>query len=292
MVKQKLAEFCADFEPFLTKTVACDEIAYNSHYKAMQYSLLAGGKRLRPYILNAFYKATGGSGNNAYCFASALEMIHTYSLIHDDLPSMDNDDFRRGRPACHKAFDEATALLAGDSLLTKAFEVAAKTEGIDSVLMVKGIALLAELAGADGMIGGQIIDLAIENGSPELEVVLNMYAKKTGALLVAAAKIGTIIAGGNEKLLSAAEEYALNLGIAFQIQDDILDIVGDSSLLGKPVGSDEKNNKSTYVSFKGLNQAKLDVEEYTNKAKKALAPFGDAANDLIDLADFLTHRQY
>lgn len=292
MVKQKLNEFCADFEPFLAQTVKCDENDYNSHYKAMQYSLLAGGKRLRPYILNAFYKAAGGSGNNAYYFASALEMIHTYSLIHDDLPSMDNDDFRRGRPSCHKAFDEATALLAGDSLLTKAFEVAAKTGGIDPALTVKGVALLAELAGADGMIGGQIIDLAIENGSPELEVVLNMYAKKTGALLVAAAKIGTLIAGGNEKLLSAAEEYAVNLGIAFQIQDDILDIVGDSSLLGKPVGSDEKNNKSTYVSFKGLEQSKLDVEEYTNKAKQALAPFGAAANDLIELADYLTHRQY
>lgn len=293
MVKQKLTEFSNDFETFLTHCTEYDEKSeFATHYKAMQYSLLSGGKRLRPYILSAFYKAAGGSDKNCYGFAAALEMIHTYSLIHDDLPSMDNDDFRRGRPSCHKAFDEATALLAGDSLLTKAFEVAANTNGVDFALVTRGVSLLAELAGADGMIGGQIIDLAIENHPPEIDVVLNMYAKKTGALLVAAAKIGTLIAGGNEVLQSAAEKYALNLGIAFQIQDDVLDIVGDAALLGKPVGSDEKNSKSTYVSFKGLEQAKKDVEHYTNMAKLSLEPFGEAANDLIALADYLIDRQY
>ena len=172
------------------------------------------------------------------------------------------------------------------------FEVAANTNGVDFALVTRGVSLLAELAGADGMIGGQIIDLAIENQPPEIDVVLNMYAKKTGALLVAAAKIGTLIAGGNEVLQSAAEKYALNLGIAFQIQDDVLDIVGDAALLGKPVGSDEKNSKSTYVSFKGLEQAKKDVEHYTNMAKLSLEPFGEAANDLIALADYLIDRQY
>ena len=293
MVKQKLTEFSNDFETFLTHCTEYDEKSeFATHYKAMQYSLLSGGKRLRPYILSAFYKAAGGSDKNCYGFAAALEMIHTYSLIHDDLPSMDNDDFRRGRPSCHKAFDEATALLAGDSLLTKAFEVAANTKGVDFALVTRGVSLLAELAGADGMIGGQIIDLAIEKQTPEIDVVLNMYAKKTGALLIAAAKIGTLIAGGNEVLQTAAEKYALNLGIAFQIQDDILDIVGDAALLGKPVGSDEKNSKSTYVSFKGLEQAKKDVEHYTNMAKFALEPFGEAANNLVALADYLTDRQY
>lgn len=293
MVKQKLTEFSNDFEAFLTDCVKCDENSeFVSHYKAMQYSLLSGGKRLRPYILSAFYKAAGGAGNNCYGFATALEMIHTYSLIHDDLPSMDNDDMRRGRPSCHKAFDEATALLAGDSLLTKAFEVAAKTKGIDASLIAKGVALLAEFAGADGMIGGQIIDLAIENKTPELGVVLDMYAKKTGALLMAAAKIGTLIAGGNEILQSAAEKYAINLGIAFQIQDDILDIIGDATLLGKPVGSDEKNSKSTYVSFKGIEQSKEDVKYYTNEAKHSLEPFGNVADDLFDLADYLIDRKY
>ena len=174
-------------------------------------------------------------------------MIHTYSLIHDDLPSMDNDDFRRGKPSCHKQFNEATALLAGDALLTKAFEIAAKTQNISSNLIVEGIKELALLAGADGMIGGQVVDLAIENKKAPIDTVLEMYKKKTGALLVAAAKIGTILAGGNEQMKAAAEEYAINLGIAFQIKDDILDIVGDAKLLGKPIGSDAKNEKSMCI---------------------------------------------
>ena len=219
-------------------------------------------------------------------------MIHTYSLIHDDLPSMDNDDFRRGRPSCHKAFDEATALLAGDALLTKAFETAALTQNISYNLIVEGIAELATLSGADGMIGGQVVDLAIENISAPIETVLDMYKKKTGALLVAAAKIGTILAGGNDKMKEAAEAYAINLGVAFQIQDDILDVVGDTKLLGKPVGSDAKNKKSTYVSLVGLERAKADVIDFTNKAKKSLKAFEGDTKVLFELADYLIDRKY
>ena len=292
MIKEKLKQFSACFESFLNESICCDENDFIEHYDAMKYSLLGGGKRLRPFILRSFYLASGGEGESFFNFAAALEMIHSYSLIHDDLPCMDNDDFRRGKPSCHKAFNEATALLAGDALLTKAFEIAAKTKNISSKLVVEGVQKLAELSGADGMIGGQVVDLAIENGSPLVGTVLEMYKKKTGALLVAAAKIGTILADGNEKLRAAAEEYAINLGIAFQIQDDILDVIGDSKLLGKPVGSDDKNQKSTYISLVGLEQAKIDVIEYTQKAKSALNAFTGDISDLIELADYLIDRKY
>ena len=292
MIIEQLTSFSNSFEEFLNKTLATESNDYIEHYNAMRYSLLSGGKRLRPFILKSFYEVAGGNDDSFLNFAAALEMIHTYSLIHDDLPSMDNDDFRRGKPSCHKAFNEATALLAGDALLTKAFEVAAKTENISPDLIVEGIKELALLSGAEGMIGGQIVDLAIENQSAPIETVLQMYMKKTGALLVAAAKIGTILAGGNEKMKSAAEEYAINLGIAFQIQDDILDVIGDAKLLGKPIGSDAKNEKSTYVSLKGLEQAKQDVIYYTNNAKDALKAFNSDIKILVDLADYLIDRQY
>ena len=292
MIIEQLTSFSNWFEEFLNETLFVQNEEYTEHYDAMKYSLLSGGKRLRPFILKAFYNLAGGNDDAFVNFAAALEMIHTYSLIHDDLPSMDNDDFRRGRPSCHKQFNEATALLAGDALLTKAFETAAKTKGVSSDLVVEGIKELAILSGADGMIGGQVVDLAIENQKAPIETVLKMYKKKTGALLVAAAKIGTILAGGNEQMKAAAEEYAINLGIAFQIQDDILDIVGDANLLGKPIGSDAKNEKSTYVSLRGLEQAKLDVVEYTNKAKTALKVFDLDTKLLIDLSDYLIDRKY
>lgn len=292
MIIENLKSFSVSFEEYLEKVILIEQADFTSHYDAMKYSLLSGGKRLRPFILKAFYSAAGGKDKAFLNFAAALEMIHTYSLIHDDLPSMDNDDFRRGRPSCHKAFDEATALLAGDALLTKSFEIAANTENISSTLVLEGIVELAKLAGANGMIGGQVIDLAIENMLSPIETVLEMYKKKTGALLVAAAKIGTILAGGSNEMKLAAEEYAVNLGIAFQIQDDILDVIGDTDLLGKPIGSDAKNQKSTYVSLKGLEQAKLDVIYYTDKAKKALNILSESADELLELADYLIDRKY
>ena len=292
MIKEKLVDFSNEFENFLDEILTLKNNEYISHYNAMRYSLLSGGKRLRPFILKSFYELSGGKNHSFMNFAAALEMIHTYSLIHDDLPSMDNDDFRRGRPSCHKAFDEATALLAGDALLTRAFETAALTQNISYNLIVEGIAELATLSGADGMIGGQVVDLAIENISAPIETVLDMYKKKTGALLVAAAKIGTILAGGNDKMKEAAEAYAINLGVAFQIQDDILDVVGDTKLLGKPIGSDAKNKKSTYVSLVGLERAKADVIDFTNKAKKSLKAFEGDTKVLFELADYLIDRKY
>lgn len=292
MIKALLGEFFPIIEQRLKAALNYNQTEFDSVYKAMEYSLLCGGKRLRPFILNEFYKACGKEDNGAMGFAAALEMIHTYSLIHDDLPCMDDDDFRRGRPSCHKAFGEDIALLAGDGLLTLAFETAARTEEVSAELVLKAIRVLSSCAGNEGMIGGQVIDLESEGAKPELSTVKEMYIKKTGALIAAAAVIGTILGGGTKNQILAAKEYALNLGIAFQIQDDILDKIGDRALLGKPIGSDTKNEKSTYVSIIGIEKAKEDVNEYTKKAILALEVFGDRAETLKELAEYLINRSF
>ena len=258
--------------------------------EAMDYSLLAGGKRIRPALLMEFYRVCGGNGDCSD-FAAAIEKIHTYSLIHDDLPCMDNDDYRRGRPSCHRQFDEATALLAGDGLLTGAFQIASRSQ-LDAEYKLKAINILADCAGAYGMIGGQAIDLMYENKAADLDVVLQMYRLKTSALLVAASKIGCVLAGAGEDFIDAAAAYAENLGLAFQITDDILDTEGNAEKLGKPVGSDSKNNKSTYVSLNGMERSKSDVKSYTQKAMDALEIFGHKADGLRELAEFLINRDY
>ncbi len=265
---------------------------YTAVADAMEYSAEIGGKRLRPAILLEFYRICGGTAAGALDFACALEMIHTYSLIHDDLPCMDNDDMRRGKPACHIAFGEANALLAGDGLLTCAFETAASAKGIEPSALVKAIAVLAQRAGVRGMIGGQEIDLRIEGKDAPLETVIAMYKLKTGALISAAAEIGCILAGADENKVNAASEFAYNLGLAFQIQDDILDATGSVEVLGKPIGSDAENHKSTYLSHMGAESSKQKVRELTEKAKSALAPFGEKADELCRLADSLTDRKY
>ena len=290
MIAKELQTFLPVIERKLAESLAGYQLKYDAQIRAMEYSLMAGGKRLRPFLLGLFYRAAGGTGEGYLSFAAALEMIHTYSLIHDDLPCMDDDDLRRGRPSCHKAFGEDTALLAGDGLLTLAFETAATTKGIDPALITRGIAILAECAGSAGMIGGQVIDLAIEKQSVDLATVVDMYERKTGCLLVAAAKIGTLLAGGSDEQLAAACDYALSLGTAFQIQDDLLDLESDSATLGKPVGSDNKNQKSTYVSLVGIPQAKQDVITFTERAKSALQCF-DQPELLNDLADYLIQRK-
>ena len=265
---------------------------YTAVADAMKYSAEIGGKRLRPAILLEFYEICGGSAAGATDVACALEMIHTYSLIHDDLPCMDNDDMRRGKPACHIAFGETNALLAGDGLLTYAFETAASAEGIEPSALIKAIGVLAQRAGTRGMIGGQEIDLGIEGKDASLETVLAMYKMKTGALISAAAEIGCILAGADETKVGAASEFAYCLGLAFQIQDDILDATGSAEVLGKPIGSDAENHKSTYLSHMGAEFSKQKVRELTEKAKSALAPFGEKADELCRLADSLIDRKY
>lgn len=240
--------------------------------EAMEYSLENGGKRIRPVLALEFAKACGGSRDDCLPLACALEYIHTYSLIHDDLPCMDNDDLRRGKPSCHKQFDEATALLAGDALLTHAFEIVADSDvSDDKKVMI--VSLLAQNSGVSGMLGGQVIDLLFEQGDPTLKELFTVYKLKTGALISAACLIGCISAGASSEQLSAASKFAYSLGIAFQIQDDILDIVGDEDKLGKPVGSDADNSKKTYASIVGIDKAKNDVKRLTQNAVEQLEHF-------------------
>lgn len=240
--------------------------------EAMKYSLINGGKRIRPVLALEFARACGGSRDDCLPLACALEYIHTYSLIHDDLPCMDNDDLRRGKPSCHKQFDEATALLAGDALLTHAFEIVSEADLSDDK-KVMATSLLAQNSGVTGMIGGQVIDILFEKGNPTLKDLLTVYKLKTGALISAACLMGCISAGADSNQLAAASKFAYSLGIAFQIQDDILDITGDEKKLGKPVGSDAENSKRTYAAVAGMDKAKQDVKRLTENAVKQLAYF-------------------
>ena len=244
----------------------------SSVVEAMEYSLINGGKRIRPVLALEFARACGGSRDDALPLACAIEYVHTYSLIHDDLPCMDNDDLRRGKPSCHKAFGEATALLAGDSLLTHAFEIIVSSDLPDESKTM-AVSLLAQNSGVPGMIGGQVIDLIFEKGSPSIKELLSVYKLKTGALISAACLMGCISANANQEQLAAASKFAYSLGIAFQIQDDILDVIGDESKLGKPIGSDAHNDKFTYVSRVGIETAKKDVQRLTENAVEQLKYF-------------------
>lgn len=256
--------------------------------EAMKYSLVNGGKRLRPVLCLEFAKACGGDRFDALDFACAVEYIHTYSLIHDDLPCMDDDDMRRGKPSCHKQFGEATALLAGDALLTHAFQIVAGAELDDSKIAL-ACSLLAQNAGVQGMVGGQVIDLKYESESPDLRQLLSVHRLKTGALISAACLLGCIAAGADDKKIAAASAYAYDLGVAFQIKDDILDVTGSSEELGKPVGSDEDNNKTTYVSLRGIENAQKDVEKLTSAAISRLSEFQNT-EFLEALSRYLVNR--
>lgn len=244
--------------------------------EAMRYSLLCGGKRVRPALALAFCELCGGDWHRALPFACAVEMVHTYSLIHDDLPCMDDDDMRRGRPSCHKVYGEAMALLAGDGLLTKAFQCALEFPEAGPAAL--GASRLAELAGHAGMVGGQCIDLSAGGKEVDMELLRAMDRGKTVALIQAACEMGVIAAGGGEDLLAAARDYAEGVGMAFQIRDDILDVLGDAGKLGKNTGMDSAHEKRNYVSLLGVERAQELVEEYTGEALKALDAFpGDSS---------------
>ena len=245
---------------------------------AMRYSVENGGKRVRPVLTLEFCQACGGEAEAALPFACAIEMVHTYSLIHDDLPCMDDDDFRRGKPSCHKQFGESYALLAGDGLLTLAFETLASAQ-LPAVDICRAVQPLASCAGVRGMIGGQVLDLLSEEGTPDYALLEKIDRLKTGALMEAAVLLGCIAAGvTDETLLNSARTYAQSLGLAFQIVDDILDVTGDVSQLGKPTGSDEKNQKVTFVRLLGLEQCRMLADKLTDRAIRALEDFpGDTA---------------
>ena len=259
--------------------------------EAMKYSVSNGGKRIRPILAIEFAKVCGGDEKSALEFGCAVEMVHTYSLIHDDLPCMDNDDMRRGKPSCHMAYGEDNALLAGDALLTEAFGVLTISRNIPSENIIRAVSYLSSFAGINGMVGGQVLDLQFEETKPTVDEILKMYSLKTCGLIKVACVLGCLTANDyNEEKINAAIDYAENLGIAFQIQDDILDIEGDSAFLGKPVGSDEKNDKSTLVKYFGLEKSKALVKEYTDKAIYALETF-DETDVLKEIAYMLVNRK-
>ncbi len=292
MIEEKLAEYNALIEKRFNELYPEIDAAYASVLKAARYSMLLGGKRIRPALTMEFCKLCGKKAEDALDFAVAVEMIHTYSLIHDDLPCMDNDDLRRGKPSCHKAFGENTALLAGDSLLTEAFFVAANAN-VPSNTALKVISFLASNAGIHGMIGGQVLDLCFEKITPDEKMLQDMYMRKTGALLIAAVSIGCIAAGkSDEKTLRSAAKYGYNLGLAFQIIDDILDVTSNEKALGKPIGSDEKNGKTTFVTLYGVDKAFAVAAKLSNMALDALDEFDGDTKTLYELTDFLLDRNH
>ena len=257
-------------------------------FDAIEYSLLAGGKRLRPIFALDFCRMCGGNYETAAPFAAAIEMIHTYSLIHDDLPCMDNDDFRRGRPTNHKVFGEGMAVLAGDALLTDAFMIAASAKLPNSGDMGRAIGLMAEGAGSLGMVGGQVLDIMSEQRELTEREVLDIQSRKTGCLIHIACCLGVIAGGGSEAQLKAAADFAANLGLAFQIRDDMLDVIGTQEEMGKGVGTDEAKN--TFVKLYGLPKCEELVQSYTNYAMEALSVFPDT-DYITALAKSLTDRR-
>ena len=260
-------------------------------YDAMEYSLLAGGKRIRPVLTLECCRMCGGEPETALPLAGAVEMIHTYSLIHDDLPCMDDDDLRRGRPTNHKVYGEATAVLAGDALLTAAFEVILDAGSLPPERLLTAAAVLARAAGGWGMVGGQVLDMAGEGHALSLSEVEELQRMKTGALITAAAEMGCVAAGGAQEQRAAVRRYAEKLGLAFQIQDDILDVVGNAAALGKSVGSDARSEKTTFVTLKGVETCRKLVRRLTEEAKEALAVFGCEKEHLCWLADNLASRE-
>jgi len=295
-----LARQAATVEAFLDRHLPAEDSYPPSIHRAIRYSLFAGGKRLRPVLTLAASEAVGGRVDDALPAAAALEMIHTHSLIHDDLPAMDNDRLRRGKPTSHVVFGEAVAILAGDALLTHAFEMLATTRGEnDSVEPAKlakkdrrlrAIAVLAKAAGIDGMIGGQVIDLESEGRNVEPATLDLIHRKKTGALMGAAAHLGALLGGGSEEEIERLARYGRELGLAFQIVDDLLDVEGDPATLGKSAGKDRKAGKATYPGVHGLERARLRAQELAEKAIELVAPLGPKAEPLARLAERIVDR--
>ena len=289
-IQNELKITAQSIDTYLDNNVFSKDESLRVLYESMRYSLLDAGKRIRPFIVISMAQSLGADIEKAMPFAAAIEMIHTYSLIHDDLPCMDDDDMRRGKPSNHKAFGEDIALLAGDALLTLAFETVACAD-LPSDIRIQAVRCLSEAAGADGMIGGQVLDLEAEKISPDEARLNKIYSLKTGALLRASARLGCLAASVTDKaILDKADEYAKGIGTSFQIIDDLLDRYGDEKLLGKPVGSDEKNGKVTYLSFYDYSSAKSIAQSLTQSAIDAISDFPKNEN-LVELANFLLNRE-
>ena len=289
MPQERLKAYSTLVYSGLDKLFPQEDCRHSRIFEACRYSLLAGGKHIRAALLLEFYRLCGGRAEDALPFACGLEMIHTYSLIHDDLPCMDNDDYRRGKLSNHKVYGYSTAMLAGDALLNRAFEVMLAQETIAPAQAVKTAAYISRCSGAYGMIGGQVQDLAMEGQKASDEQLREMVSLKTGALIRAACVGGVLLAGGEETCQKAAQTYADAVGLAFQIQDDILDVTGDQALLGKAVGSDEANEKTTFVSVYGLEACRGMVRDLTFQALAAAETFDDC-DFLKKLALWLAQR--
>jgi geranylgeranyl diphosphate synthase type II len=294
-LKQYLKERCQLVDSALDKYLPQENELPSVLHKAMRYSVFAGGKRVRPILLLAACEAVGGDINSALPAACAMEMIHTYSLVHDDLPAMDNDDFRRGRPTSHKVFGEATAILAGDALLTEAFILLSNQQAADSVESGKLLQVIGEIgrcAGSRGMIGGQVVDMESE-GKPEIDfaTVQYIHTRKTGALIKASIRAGALLGGANPASEKALIKYGEAVGLAFQIADDILDIEGTTEEIGKDAGSDQERGKATYPSIIGLAESKRRAVELVDVALEALAGFDDKADPLREIATYIVKRK-
>ncbi|MBG56762.1 polyprenyl synthetase family protein [Porticoccus hydrocarbonoclasticus] len=261
-------------------------------FEAIRYSLFNGGKRIRPLLAYAAANAVGEINPSTDRVAAALEMIHAYSLIHDDLPAMDNDDLRRGKPTCHIAFDEATAILAGDGLQALAFEQLLEAQQLPPQTTLRLLAMLTKAAGIDGMVYGQAIDMAAVNQTLTLPQLEHMHRHKTGAMISASVMMGGMTAGASEGQLGALKDYGEAIGLAFQVQDDILDVTTDTAVLGKQQGSDQARNKPTYLSLLGIDGARQKAAELHGKSLSALASFDERADQLRAIANYIVKREY
>lgn len=289
MAPKLLSDEAAIIENRLEYLMPAETNLQKDIFDACRYSLLSGGKRLRPALCMVFYHLCGGMADSAYDFASAIEMIHSYSLIHDDLPCMDNSDMRRGKPSCHKVYGYSAALLAGDALLNRAFEIMTMgLEGIDPSYQLKAAHAMASSAGVYGMVGGQAIDLAFEGKPCNEKQLWTLISLKTASLIAGACESGCLLAGADKDTAAAAAKYGESVGLAFQIRDDILDKIGDSSILGKPTGEDEKKN--TFASLYGIKECEKMVCKLTGDALECAARFDSAI--LKDTAVWLSGREF
>ncbi len=295
MIEQEIAKRVEEINQIIEQYLPKEEGYQKTIFEAMNYSIRAGGKRLRPMLMQETYRMFGGQDAVIEPFMAAMEMIHTYSLVHDDLPAMDNDEYRRGKKTTHAVYGEAMGILAGDALLNYAYETASKAFGQMDTNPAVGtaFAVLAQKAGVYGMVGGQVVDVEADKRGETMiarEKLDFIYHLKTGALIEASMKIGAILAGAAKEEQDCVEQVAEKIGLAFQIQDDILDVTSTFEELGKPIGSDEKNQKSTYVTYEGLEQSARDVERLLKEASTLLATIGKDDAFLQELIRFLVHR--
>lgn len=292
-IREEIAKHTAQVEEIITGYLPKEEGYQKTVIEAMNYSFLAGGKRLRPMLMLETYRLFGGKSEIVEPFMAAIEMIHTYSLIHDDLPAMDNDDYRRGRKTTHIVYGEAMGILAGDGLLNYAFETATRALEMEpsNPRVGKALRILAVKAGIYGMIGGQTVDVESEGQSIGQEKLDFIYELKTGALIEASMLIGAVLAGATKNEQDTISQVAKDVGLAFQIQDDILDVTSDMETLGKPIGSDEKNQKTTYVTIRGLDEARRDVERISDRAVDAMDALVVKNQYLNELLKYLIHRK-